>query len=334
MMRDENDRARDDDPDPFDDPVERTRNRGGRTMPYPRLFGTTGVLLLLVGLFLLRESAYVVDERSQAIVTQVGQYIRTDQQPGLYFKLPFYQSVTTFDRRIVVSDTAPAEYLTLDKKRVVIDPITRWRIADPFVFFVTVRDESGARARLDDIVLSAMREEMASHNFADIIDKNRETIEEKVSQRAAERGKDFGLQVIDVRSKRADLPAEVQNSVFARMVAERGQVSKRYRSEGEEESSKIRAEADKERTILLARAYEQSQRLRGDGDAQATTVYAEAFGRDPEFYAFLRSLEAYEKFLGNGTTLVLSADSDLLRYLSGHRPETASPGASGAPPRP
>lgn len=298
---------------------------------FPKLLSTTGLIVLVLGFFLLRESAYIVDERGQAIVTQVGQYIRTDQAPGLYFKLPFYQSLTRFDKRIVVTDTAPAEYLTLDKKRIVVDPVTRWRIADPFVFFVTVRDESGARARLDDIVLSAMREEMASHNFVDIIDRQREKIEETVSRRAAERGKDFGLHVVDVRSKRADLPTEVQNSVFARMVAERGQVSKRYRSEGEEESAKIRAEADKERTILLARAYEQSQRLHGDGDAEATTIYARAFGQDPEFYAFLRSLEAYDKFLGSGTTLVLSADSDLLRYLSGHRPDRTTPAAASNP---
>jgi membrane protease subunit HflC len=317
---------------PDDDLVDLSELRRERkTMKYPRIFGLTGLLVLLVGVFVLRESTYVVDEQNQAIVTQVGQYIRTDQQPGLYFKAPFYQSVTMFDRRIVVTDTPPAEYLTLDKKRIVVDPITRWRIADPYIFFVTVRDEPGARARLDDIVLSAMREEMASNNFVDIIDKQREGIEERVSKRAVERGKDFGLQVVDVRSKRADLPTEVQNSVFARMVAERGQVSKRYRSEGEEESSKIRAEADKERTILLARAYEQSQRLRGDGDAQATGVYAAAFGRDPEFYTFLRSLEAYDKFLGAGTTLVLSADSDLLRYLSAHRQQAPTGGAATAP---
>jgi membrane protease subunit HflC len=318
---------------PDDGPVRLGEiRREGRAMKYPRVLGLMGLVTLLVGAFVLRESAYVVDERSQAIVTQVGQYIRTDQQPGLYFKAPFYQSVTMFDRRIVVTDTAPAEYLTLDKKRIVVDPITRWRIADPYVFFVTVHDEPGARARLDDIVLSAMREEMASNNFVDIIDKQREGIEERVSRRAAERGKDFGLHVVDVRSKRADLPTEVQNSVFARMVAERGQVSKRYRSEGEEESSKIRAEADKEKTILLARAYEQSQRLRGDGDAQATAVYAAAFGQDPEFYTFLRSLEAYDKFLGSGTTLVLSADSDLLRYLSGHRQDRTGASGPSSPP--
>jgi membrane protease subunit HflC len=294
------------------------------------LVGSALVFGALAILILARESAYIVTERDQAIVTQVGQYIRTNQEPGLYFKIPFYHSVTHFERRIVVTDTAPAEYLTLDKKRLVVDPITRWRIVDPFTFYIAVRDESGARARLDDIVLSAMREEMATHNFADIIDTQREVIEENVSKAAAERAKAYGLAIIDTRIKRADLPIEVQNSVFARMVAERGQVSKRYRSEGEEESIKVRADADKERTILLARAYEQSQRLRGEGDAEATAVYAQAFGRDPEFYSFLRSLQAYDKMIGSGTTVVLSADSDLLRYLLGNR---AGGSASAVPPR-
>jgi modulator of FtsH protease HflC len=297
---------------------------------HPWMVGSALVVGALAFLIVARESAYIVTERDQAIVTQVGQYIRTNREPGLYFKIPFYHSVTHFERRIVVTDTAPAEYLTLDKKRLVIDPITRWRIADPFTFYIAVRDESGARARLDDIVLSAMREEMASHNFADIIDTQREAIEETVSRATAERAKAYGLEIIDTRIKRADLPIEVQNSVFARMVAERGQVSKRYRSEGEEESIKVRADADKERTILLARAYEQSQRLRGEGDAEATAVYAQAFGRDPEFYAFLRSLQAYDKMLGTGTTLVLSADSDLLRYLVGNR---AGGSSSTAPSR-
>jgi modulator of FtsH protease HflC len=297
---------------------------------YPWLVGSALAFGALAFLIVAHESAYIVTERDQAIVTQVGQYIRTNQEPGLYFKIPFYHSVTHFERRIVVTDTAPAEYLTLDKKRLVVDPITRWRIADPFTFYIAVRDESGARARLDDIVLSAMREEMANHNFADIIDKQREAIEVNVSRATAERAKAYGLEIIDTRIKRADLPIEVQNSVFARMVAERGQVSKRYRSEGEEESIKVRADADKERTIILARAYEQSQRLRGEGDAEATAVYAQAFGRDPEFYAFLRSLQAYDKMLGTGTTVVLSSGSDLLRYLGGDR---AGGSASAAPSR-
>jgi membrane protease subunit HflC len=298
---------------------------------YPKLTGMVVALVLIVALFVMSETLYIVDERNQAIVTQVGQYIRTDQRPGLYAKVPFYHSVAYFDRRIIVTDTPPAEYLTLDKKRIVIDPITRWRIADPFTFFITVRDESGARARLDDVVLSAMREEIAQINFVDVVDAKRETIEETVSARAMERGKAFGLEVLDVRSRRTDLPAEVQASVFARMVAERTQVSHRYRSEGEEESAKVRAEAEKERTILLARAYEQSQKLNGDGDAQAAAIYAAAFGQDPEFFTFVRSLEAYEKFLDPGTTLVLSSESDLLRYLVGARPNSNRAAASAAP---
>jgi membrane protease subunit HflC len=292
------------------------------------VFWTIAVLLVLIAVVVVRETFYVVDETNQAIVTQVGQYIRTDQQPGLYMKVPFYHSITHFDRRILVTDTPPAEYLTLDKKRIVIDPITRWRISDPFTFYVTVRDEPGARARLDDIVLSAMREEIAQTNFVDVVDKRREIVEDSTYRRAFERGKDFGLEVIDVRSRRTDLPAEVQASVFARMVAERAQVSQRYRSEGAEESAKIRADADKERTILLARAYETAQTLNGEGDALAAGIYAGAFGQDPEFYSFVRSLEAYEKFVNPGTTIVLSSDSDLMRYLSASRPSengTAAP---------
>lgn len=296
-------------------------------MKFPRSLGAIGVLIALVAIVGLRETLYVVDETNQAIVTQVGEYIRTDQQPGLYVKLPFYQSLTYFDRRILVTDNAPAEYLTLDKKRIVVDPITRWRIVDPFTFFITVRDESGARARLDDIALSAMREEIAQNNFIDVVDKKREAIEEETSRRSFERGKAFGLEVIDVRIRRTDLPTEVQASVFARMNAERTQVSQRYRSEGAEESAKVRAEADKQRTILLAGAYEAAQKLNGEGDALAAAIYANAFGQDPEFYAFVRSLEAYEKFLNSGTTVVLSSESELLRYLSGSRPKT--PAATG-----
>jgi len=285
-----------------------------------RAAGTTVLVLLIAGFVLIQEALYIVDERNQAIVTQVGAFIRVDQNPGPYLKIPFYHSVIYFDRRIIVNDTAPTENLTLDKKRIVVDPITRWRIIDPFTFYITVRDESGARARLDDLVLSAMRDEIGKTDFVNVINRDREVIEESVTRRVAERASAFGIQIIDVRSKRADLPPEVQASVFARMVAERGQVSKRYRSEGEEESAKIRADAEKERTIILARAYEQAQRLRGDGDASAAGIYAEAFDQDPEFYAFIRSLQAYERVLGDRSMIVLSTDSDLLRYLRSARP--------------
>ncbi len=265
----------------------------------------------------LRSATFVVNERSQVIVTQLGEYRRTVQAPGLHLRVPILHAVHHFDRRILVNDSVPAEYLTLDKKRLVIDHVVRWRIADPHVFFITVRDEIGARARLDDIVVSELRADVANHDFTNIIGKDREPIMETVARRASDKSKGFGIDVVDVRIKRADLPEEVQSSVFGRMVAERSRIASRYRSEGEEEAAKVRAEADKERTILLARAHEASQVLRGAGDAEAAAVYAAAFGQAPEFYAFVRSLEAYEKALAGGGTVVLSADSDLLRYLTG-----------------
>jgi membrane protease subunit HflC len=279
-------------------------------------YSTALIVLLIITGLLVPQATYVVTERDQAIVTQVGRYLRTSQEPGLHFKVPFYESTSHFDRRILLNDSTPAEYLTLDKKRVVIDHVIRWRIDDPHQFFITVRDEGGARARLDDIVVSELRGDIANHNFADIIGKERERIMETVARRASGKSTAFGIEVVDVRIKRADLPEEVQGSVFGRMVAERGRIASRYRSEGEEEAAKVRAEADKERTILLARAYEINQVIRGEGDAEAARVYADAFLRSPEFYAFVRSLEAYEKSLKDGGTLVLSADSELFRYLT------------------
>ena len=277
------------------------------------------LILIALAVFLGSQALFTVDETEQAIITQLGKYKRSIQQPGLHLKLPFLQQVHKLEKRILASDAEPAEYLTVDKKRLVVNHVTRWRIADPFQFFITVRDEVGARARLDDLVFSELRRELASREFGEVISEKREPVMEAVAARAAEKAKQFGIEVVDVRVKRADLPTEVQASVFARMVAERERIAKRYRSEGAEESAKIRAETDKEKTIILAKAYEESQRRRGEGDAQATRIYAAAFGQDPEFYSFLRSLEAYEKFLGEKSVLMLSADSALLKYLRGHR---------------
>jgi modulator of FtsH protease HflC len=284
-----------------------------------------------VALFVAVQTFYVVDERNQVIVTQVGQYLQTVREPGLYAKLPFYQSATHFDKRILVSDPSPGEYLTLDQKRLVADPVTRWRIVDPLAFFTSVREESAARARLDDIVFSEMRAELANFEFDRIISAERESIMGRVSRRAAERAKVFGIEVVDVRLKRADLPEQVQASVFARMQAERSRIAARYRSEGAESAARIRADADRDRTVILARAYEESQRLRGAGEAEATTIYAQSFADDPEFYAFVRSLEAYERLLGSDTTLVLSTDSDLFRYLNSHR-NAGAPAAAAIGP--
>ena len=280
-----------------------------------------GLLTFIIVSVVLKQVFIIVDEREQVIVTQFGEYIRTIQKPGLALKTPFLHSAIRFDRRILVSNAPQAEYLSQDKKRLVADPVTRWRIADPLKFFKTVRDESGARARLDDLVFSELRGEVASHTFATVIGAKREVIMDTVARNAREKAREFGIEVVDVRIKRADLPKEVQQSVFARMQAEREREAKRYRSEGEEEANKLRSQTDKERTIVLADAEQNAQKLRGEGDATATRIYAEAYGKDPEFYRFVRSLQSYELFLGKRSTLLLSADSPLFRYLSGPRPE-------------
>jgi membrane protease subunit HflC len=286
------------------------------------------VVLGVIGLLLLvmPQTLFMLDEREQAIITQFGAYVRTVATPGLHAKLPFMHSVTRFDRRVLATDAPPAEYLTLDKKRVVVDYVARWRIADPLAFFKSVRTLEGARARIEDIVFSELRRELASQDFAPVTSELREPTMEAVAQAARARTTAFGIALIDVRIKRADLPSEVQQSVFARMIAERGRIAKRYRSEGEEEAAKIRAETDKQREILLAQAYERSQRLHGDGDAAATAIYAKAYERDPNFYVFLRTLEAYDDILTPETLLVLPGDAAMFRLLS------SSPSATEAAP--
>jgi membrane protease subunit HflC len=184
------------------------------------------------------------------------------------------------------------------------------------MFFKAVKDESGARRRLDDIVKSELRREISSHNFGDIIGNARDPLMQRVAGSVREKAKEFGIDVIDVRIKRADLPQEVQESVFQRMRAERDRVAKRYRSEGEEEAAKIRAETDKDTQILLAEAYESAQKLYGEGDAESTSIYAQAYGKDPEFYAFLRSLQSYEKAITKDTNVVFSTGNELFQYLT------------------
>jgi membrane protease subunit HflC len=269
-------------------------------------------LLLLAAAW---SSIVIVTEREIAMVTQLGVYKRTLSKPGPYFLTPFLQDVTRMEARILGSDVTPAEYLTLDKKRLVADPVSRWRVDDPLKFFTTVRDEMGARARLDDVINSELRRELATRNFDDIIGVGRDAVMTQVATNARLKAREFGINIVDVRIKRADLPNEVEESVFGRMRAERDRVAKQYRSEGEEQAAKIRAEAEKEKTILLARAYETSQKIRGEGDAASTAVYGRAYGRDPEFYAFVRSLAAYEKMMGEKSSLVLSTGSELFRYL-------------------
>ena len=271
---------------------------------------------LIAIIFILALSVFTVDETEQAIVTRLGKYIRTITEPGLKFKVPLLENVHKFEDRILEYDAAAAKIITEDKKYLLVDNYARWRIVDPLKLYQTVRDEFGAQARLDDIVFSEIREELARHTLTEIVSVNREAIMDDVGRQCDEKAREYGIEVMDVRIKRADLPGDVTHSVYARMMAERQRIAKKYRSEGEEEAVKIRATTDKERTILLAESYRQAEILKGGGDAEAIKVYAEAFEEDPEFYAFVRTLEAYEKSLRKDTTVVLPADSEFFQYLS------------------
>ena len=274
------------------------------------------IVLVIVIVIVLSGSVFTVDETEQAIVTRLGKYVRTVSEPGLSFKVPFVEKVHKFEDRVLEYDAAAAPIITSDKKHLVIDNYARWRIVDPLKLYQTVRDESGAQARLDDIVFSEIREELARHTLTEIVSVNREAIMEKVHKQCDNKAREYGIEVMDVRIKRADLPGEVAHSVYARMKAERQRIAKKYRSEGEEEAVKIRAQTDKEKTILLAESYRIAEKLKGEGDAEAIKIYAEAFEKDPEFYAFVRTLKAYEKSLKRDTTIVLPSDSELFQYLS------------------
>ncbi len=277
----------------------------------PRLVIGLGLVLV----FVAAQAAFTIGEWEQGMVVQFGNPKRIIQEPGLYFKLPVAQNLVRFEKRVLTTDARESEYITLDKKRVLVDHVSRWRIEDPLQFYRSVRDRIRAMARLDDIISARLRQEIATHNFLDLIREKREDIMAIVTKDTRETAKTFGIEVTDVRIKRLDLPEEVQASVFARMRAERERIAKRYRAEGEEQAQQIRASADREREVILATAYESSEKLKGEGDAEATRVYATAFGKDAEFYAFTRRLQAYEKILSNDTTLVLNPDSELLNYL-------------------
>ncbi|MBI4965173.1 MAG: protease modulator HflC [Desulfomonile tiedjei] len=280
------------------------------------------LIIAVIALALLAQAAFIINEGEQGVVFQFGSLVRIIQEPGLYFKYPFVQDVVMFEKRILAAEARPAEYITLDKKRLTVDTVSRWRITEPLVFYQTVRNYTGAIARLNDIIFARLRQEIANHDFKDFIRTEREDIMKSVTNGTAELAQRFGIQVIDVRIKRVDLPEEVQKSVFDRMKAERERIGKRYRAEGDEQARQIRANANKEKEIILAEAYRQSQALRGDGDAEATGIYAEAYSKDEEFYSFTRHLEIYQKVFGTETTILLRPDSDLLKYLDSPNPRS------------
>jgi len=259
--------------------------------------------------------AYTVPQWEQAIVVQLGEPVRTVQEPGLYFKLPLIQNVLYFDKRLLAYDAAPKEILTKDKQQLVVDNFSRWRIRDPLQFYRTVRNEAGAQSRLDDVIYSIVRENLGRHTLREIMNEKRTEVMAEVTKESDAKARDYGIAVADVRIKRADLPEKNELNVFNRMRTERERLAKKFRAEGDEEARKIRSESDKDVQILTAAARKQAEITRGQGDAQAVKIFADAYGRDPEFYQLVRTLEAYRNSINEGTTLILSPNSAFFRYL-------------------
>lgn len=274
-----------------------------------------GILIIVLALMTSFQSFFIVTMTEQAVITQLGKPVREVKDPGLHFKVPFIQKVTIFSNQLLDYDSAPTEILTKDKKNLLIDNYAKWRIIDPLKLLQTVRNVNGAQSRLDDIIYSELRVELGRHNLIDTVSKTRNEIMKIVTERSNEKAKSYGISVLDVRIKRADMPQEIANSIFNRMRTERQRIAKEYRSQGKEEAQKIRAITDKDRIVLLAEAYRKEQIIRGAGDALSIKIYAKALGKDPEFYSFIRSMDAYKILFKEKTTIILPPDSEFFRYL-------------------
>ncbi|MBE0615426.1 MAG: protease modulator HflC [Burkholderiales bacterium] len=280
-----------------------------------------GVLLafVLAAAVLTSMTLFTVDQRERAIVFQLGEVKEVITVPGLHFKWPFIQNVRYFDARILTMDTPDAErYITSEKKNLLVDTFVKWRINDARQYYKSVGDEVQAQTRISQTVNATLREEFGKHTVQEVVSEDRDVIMKVVRERANQDAKQIGVEIIDVRLKRVDLPQEVSDSVYKRMDAERKSVANQLRSEGSAASERIRAEADKEREVIIANAYKEAQRIKGEGDAKAAAAYAQAYGQDAEFYAFYRSLEAYRSsFKDRSDVLVLEPNSEFFKYLKG-----------------
>jgi membrane protease subunit HflC len=271
------------------------------------------VVLAIVASF----SLFTVHEREKAILFQLGRIVKSDYDPGLYFKIPFVQNVRKFDARIQTLDSPPELYLTSEKKNVLVDSFVKWRISNVDTFF-TATGGSIARAgqRLSEVIKRGLKDEFGKRTIQEVVSGERAAIMDILTVTANRAAEDFGIDITDVRIKRIDLPVEVSNSVFQRMQAERQRVARDFRARGEEEAKRIRARADREREVILAEAERDAQRLRGEGDAAAAETYADAFKTDAEFFRLYRSLIAYrESFRDRGDLIVLEPDSDFFKYF-------------------
>ncbi|HQZ60385.1 MAG TPA: protease modulator HflC [Nitrosomonas sp.] len=280
---------------------------------------TSIFLGIIIAIFFLGSSAvYIVDERQQAILFQLGEVIDVKTKPGLYFKIPFAQNVRFFEKRILTMNTEePERFITSEKKNVLVDLFVKWRIVDVKQYYISVRGDEGlAQTRLAQTINASLRDEFGNRTVHDVVSGERDVIMEIMRQKADADARSIGVEVVDVRLKRVDLPQEVSESVYRRMEAERKRVANELRSTGAAESEKIRADADRQREVILAEAYREAQKTMGDGDSQAAATYATAFQKDSEFYAFWRSMDAYKQsFKNKSDMLVLEPTSDFFKYM-------------------
>ena len=273
--------------------------------------------VVFVGAVVLYNTLFTVDQTQQALVLQLGEPKRTIQEPGLSFKIPFIQDVTYYEKRVLSLIPQDAEEVILsDQKRLKVDAYARYQIEDPLLFYQTVRNEFGARGRLEAIIDSSVRRALGRETLGSILTGQRNDITRSIGDEVNESVASLGIQIIDVRLRRADYPEATSQNIFNRMKSEREREAKEFRATGEEEAQKIRATAEKTRTVIISEAKRSAQELRGSGDSEAIRIYADSFGQDAEFFAFYRSMEAYRNSMGkDGTSMVLSPDSSFFRFF-------------------
>ncbi len=273
------------------------------------------LLVIVIGAF----SMYRVGQWEKALLFRLGEIVRTDIKPGLHFKIPFVNNVRKYDARILTLDVDPERFLTVEKKNVIVDSFVMWRIVDAGRYYTTVLgDERHASQRLEQIIKDGMRGQFSKRTVNEVVSGVRDEMMVQLTADANVQARAIGIEIVDVRVKRVDLPAEVSNSVFRRMQAERARVAKEFRSQGAEEAEKIRAEADRKRQVIIANAYRDAQQIRGQGDARAAEIYAEAYGKDKDFYAFYRSLQAYQQSFQKGNdVMLLQPDGEFFEFFNG-----------------
>jgi len=276
-----------------------------------------GSIILAGVIFLLSASMFTTNEKELAIMFRLGEIVKSDFQPGLHFKTPFVNNVQKFDARIQTMDSDPERYLTSEKKNVIVDSFAKWRISDVERYFTTMGgDARRANIRLAQVIKDGLRAEFGKRTVQEVISGERSEIMDSITSLANMQATEFGIELIDVRIKRVDLAREVSESVYRRMEAERERVAKDLRSQGSEASEKIKADADRQRTVIIANAYKEAEVLRGEGDAKAAEIYAKAYGANPEFYSFYRSLNAYkESFKDKSDVMLIDPKADFFKYF-------------------